>query len=176
MIKFLKKTVTIALLMCISNIEAQTKTENQNRANIFCKQAESCMQQKNYNEAFVSFTKAININPIAKMYCQRAACSLLQKQYDTAIKDCDKALLLNKDYTQAYFLKATIYQFTDKTTDAIISYTKAINIDPNYTDAYLMRGLLYATLKKKSEACSDLHKAIELGSTKAKIHLKDICG
>jgi tetratricopeptide (TPR) repeat protein len=160
------------------NIALSTAAQNNkiNNAMLCCKKGESLMQQNKYDSAFIMFSKAISLNPASKYYCKRGACLMLQNKYDIALANFDSSIVKDNKNPEAYFLKATVFQFTNKTIDAISFYSKAIEVSPNYTDAYLMRGILYATLKKKNQACSDLKKAAQLGSDKAKLHINEICG
>ncbi|MBL0048945.1 MAG: hypothetical protein IPP32_12710 [Bacteroidetes bacterium] len=151
-------------------------SSNPKQDELFCKQAEQLMQQKKYTEAFANFSKAIALNPIAKYYCKRGACLMLQNKYNEALTNFDNAISNDTNYSEAYFLKATVFQFTNKTNEAVNFYSKAITINPNFTEAYLMRGLLYATIKKNKQACDDLHKALNLGSNKAQLHINEVCG
>jgi len=171
------KKLLAAIFMSITlSATAQSNKLNINNAAISCKNGERFMQQKKYDSAFIMFSKAIALQPTTKYYCKRGACLLIQKKYDKALFDFDSSIVKDSNYSEAYFLKAIAFQFTNKTTDAITHYSKAIAINPNYTDAYLMRGILYATLKKKNQACSDLKKAAQLGSDKAKLNINEICG
>jgi tetratricopeptide (TPR) repeat protein len=127
---------------------------------------EDYMKQENYTAAFNSFSKAIQINPIAKYYTKRAVCSMFQSKMKEALVDFDNAIKIDPNYAEAYLFKGSIYQFTEDNDIAIDYYTKAIKANPNYADAYMMRGLLKRTTNKK-EACKDLKKAVDLGSQKA---------
>ncbi len=167
------KNYSLKIRSCINMTQQNHQKKDAETA---CRLAEYSMRKKIYNDAYIEFTEAINLNPLPKYYCKRGACLMLQNKYTEALKDFDNAIKKDANCSEAYFLKATIYQFNAKINDAISFYSKAIKINNNYADAYLMRGLLYATIKNKSDACKDLKRAIQLGSIKAKIHLQDICG
>ena len=166
----------ISFLGIFFTCEAQENKVNINNATIFCKKGELLMQQKKYDTAFLMFSEAVTLFPNAKFLCKRGACLMLQMKYNEALADFDNAIIKDGKYSEAYFLKATVFQFINKTNEAIYLYSKAITLNPNYTDAYLMRGLLYAIIKKKNQACDDLHKALKLGSIKAQLHISDVCG
>ncbi len=145
-------------------------------AEIACQAAEKLVQQEKYSEADAEFSKAIAFHPLPKYYCKRGACLMLQKKYADARNNFDDAIKKDSNYSEAYFLKATVFQFEGKVEEAIVFYSKAISVNPNYTDAYLMRGLSYGVINKKEKACADLYKAKSLGSLKAQKHIDDICG
>jgi len=135
---------------------------------------EEYMKQENFTAAFNSFSKAIQINPIAKYYTKRAVCSMFQAKPKEALADFDNAIKIDPNYAEAYLFKGSIYQYSEDYDIAIDYYTKAIKANPSYADAYMMRGLLFRTRNKK-DACKDLKKAIDLGSKKAIEPYQEFC-
>ena len=104
---------------------------------------------KKYDEAFVCYNKAIDLNiHFTDAYCSRAANRMLHAVVDediiaSAIRDCNIA----------------------------------IAIDPDYAPAYLRRGYTYMYLRKKEKACSDFIKARALnGALKLDAMIKSNCG
>jgi tetratricopeptide (TPR) repeat protein len=61
---------------------------------------------KNYEDAKLYYTKAIEAKEEAVAYSNRAACDLNLKQYYHALYDCNRALELDPKFCKAYYRRA----------------------------------------------------------------------
>ena len=64
-------------------------------------------------------------------YCNRAACLLHLSRYDEAINDCDVAIILKLDYAKAYMRRATAYENTERTEEALRDAKAALELEPS---------------------------------------------
>ncbi|MBL4624386.1 MAG: tetratricopeptide repeat protein [Flavobacteriales bacterium] len=79
-----------------------------------------------------------------------------------SIADYDKAILLDPEYSKAYFNRGGSYANINQTDKALSDYNKAIEYDPNYEPAYNNRGNSYLNMKQYGKAIADYKKALEI--------------
>ncbi len=64
------------------------------------------MTQKKWNMAIEKYTEAIMLDPgRALFYANRAQAYLALKKYDECIADANRCLVLDRNYSKAYFRK-----------------------------------------------------------------------
>ena len=86
--------------------------------------------QKQYKEAIVAYTEAINQSPeIATYYTNRAAAYLMVLEYNNALNDCNKAISIDKNNAKAYFRSATALKGLGKLDAAINILNEGLNYD-----------------------------------------------
>jgi len=138
------------------------------------------LQQKNYAQAIVEYTTAIEIYPgLSAVYRNRGAAYYELKEFNEAIADFLKAdQLASTDSSsfinmiqQAALLEGARPVFQQGLNDmhhnndaqAIVEYSKAIEICPVMAEAYYSRGIAYYKLNDPIKAMADVNKAGELG-------------
>ena len=89
-----------------------------------------------------------------------------QGEYLMAIEYFNKALILNKDYADAYHNRGAVYVEIANYPRAIEDYNESIRLKPGYADVYNNRGIVYMLERKREKGCRDFQKACSLGDCK----------
>ena len=120
------------------------------------------LMQNLYKEALESFDKAIDSGLNSpKIYYERGLAQAEFGQYQGALIDLDEAILLDREYKEAYFLKGKIYIKLESYNNSIDVLTKAIKIDPG-NEYFYYRALAYYYLQSYTASIHDLNRAISL--------------
>lgn len=118
---------------------------------------------KNYESALVSYSKAIELDPIdATTYLARSDCYTKLEDYELALIDYTKAVALEPNSSKNYLLIANIYTELKNNELALINYAKAIKLDPNDSNNYLARANYYKKQELDELALADYIKVIEI--------------
>ncbi len=83
--------------------------------------------------------------------------------FELVLRDLDQVILLQPDFSFAYYNKANILCTQKDYQAAIQYYTQAIAIDKDFAEAYFNRGLTRIYINDVEAGISDLSKAGELG-------------
>ncbi len=94
--------------------------------------------QKDYDKAFASATKAIQLYPgHSNAYLARAEASLGKEHYDKALSDCQSALSLKNP--QGLYVRGLILEAQDNTKDATTAYREFVaQMPPRMDDQIVM--------------------------------------
>jgi tetratricopeptide (TPR) repeat protein len=79
-----------------------------------------------------------------------------------AIDDLTRAIKLNSNHTQAYFLRASLYQKLTQWDAALTDLVEVFDMWPENSDAYLERAKTYRGQKQYEAALRDFSKALEI--------------
>jgi tetratricopeptide (TPR) repeat protein len=142
------------------------------------------LDEKNYEQASLYFTKYLNKYPNDKIgYVNRGIAFGTLGKNDWAIADYTKAMSLDPHYITAYVGRGFIYIVTDKADLALRDLNYAIKLDPKSQLAYRFRAVLYKKIGENNLAAADLAKVQELetgtkktpsgGSTEANLTPED---
>jgi len=138
------------------------------------------MNQKNYAQAVVDFTNAIEIKPqMNAVYYFRAIAYSRKNEFSKALDDVNKADelgyavnpifndFLNKNATrqaaEVYYSLGFNDMHQEKFTQAIADFTKALEIDPTYKMIYYCRGVVYLRMDEFNKALTDINIAKKKG-------------
>ena len=141
-------------------------------------------EERDYNRAIESFTKAIELNPdFAKAYTNRAVTYQCKGLFDRAIADHTKAIELKSDLAEVYNNRGAAYGEQGDCDRAIADHTKAIELNPNHPEVYNNRGVAYYKKSDYNRAIEDYTQAIQLkpsfvdkvycNRAKARLHLQE---
>jgi tetratricopeptide (TPR) repeat protein len=83
-------------------------------------------------------------------------------QYDAAVRDYDHAILLRRDFVEAYNNRGAAYEAMGQAEAAIKDYDKAIALQPGAAEAYSNRGNIHQSMGHYEAAIEDYAKAIAL--------------
>ena len=97
----------------------------------FCNLGDIYLKKQDYKEAFVCFSKAVELNPRNYEYLTKKGNSLMYfNEYEEAIRCFDQATAINVHYAKAYGLKGKCLVELNSYDAAIEAFSKAIKIDP----------------------------------------------
>jgi tetratricopeptide (TPR) repeat protein len=83
-------------------------------------------------------------------------------QYDAAVRDYDHAILLRRDFVEAFNNRGAAYEAMGQAEAAIKDYDKAIALQPDAAEAYSNRGNIHQSMGHYEAAIKDYAKAIAL--------------
>ncbi len=127
---------------------------------------------KRYDEAIVSFARAIQLKPdFFQAYNSRGNSLQALGCFDEAIGSYTCAIALKPDYAIAYTNCGNAFQATKRYSDAIERYSRAITLKPDYVDAYNNRGTAFRRLGSFAEALADFDNAIALVPDRAELYM-----
>lgn len=88
-----------------------------------------------------------------------------QDAYQEAIKMYTKAVILDKNYSEAYFKRGKAYMAYHKTNamEALTDFNTTIHLEPTNAEAYYERGLLHSFIINNENARADMRTAANLG-------------
>ena len=129
------------------------------------------LQEKRWDDAIASFTKAIELKPdYAEAYSNRGIAYFEKGEHDRAIEDYNKAIERNPDYAEAYTNRGNAYYRKGEYDRAIEDHNRTIERKPNLAEAYNNRGSVYGSKGEYARAVEDFNKAIELKPNYAKAY------
>lgn len=103
--------------------------EHKDQGNIF-------VQQKKWDKAIASYSKAIKIFPYdAIFYANRALCYLKQDNLHSAEADCSSAIQLDETYVKAYHRRATARMELKQYKEAKKDIEKILTLEPSNKEA-----------------------------------------
>lgn len=112
-----------------------TNPESKEEAENLKNEGNRLMKEEKYNEALVSYGRAIALdasNPI--YYCNRAAAYSRLGDYQKAVDDCNQALRYDPNYGKAYGRLGLAYSKMNRHQEAIDAYKNAMRIEPDNQD------------------------------------------
>ena len=141
----------------------QILDENGVLAALYDNRGLTCNNLGQYDSAFPSYSKAINLYPeLAETYYNRGRAYTKLGQYDKAIPDYDKALEINPKYAKAYCNRGVTYSEMGQYDKAISDLTRSIELNPDDAESYNNRGGTYGKSGQYDKALSECTKAIGL--------------
>jgi tetratricopeptide (TPR) repeat protein len=90
--------------------------------------------------------------------------AFIEKSWNVAIFAFDKAILLNPNYTEAYFNGGNAYAELGNYNQTIADYNKTIDLDPKDADPYNTGAITYLRHGDNISGCRDAQKACDLGN------------
>lgn len=93
-----------------------------------------------------------------------------RNENEKALAAFAQTLSLDKNYTEAYFYQAEIYDRLNKESQALAAYRKTVEIDPRFTQAWFDLGVVNYNRGNYPEAESAYKKVIELDANHPDAH------
>lgn len=120
-------------------------------------------EQYDYQEAVVSFDKAIDANPANfKVYTAKGIALCFEGDYKGGIALIQKTLDMNPGYVPAFYDMAMAYKLQNNYDQSLYWFEKTIQGDAKNTWSYYGIATIYADRGNKQESLKYLKKAIEL--------------
>lgn len=132
-------------------------------AHAYNRRGQAHVSTRNYEQAIVEYTKALNLDPFyAEAYNNRSTAHLLMANYGEAVTDCTQALKLAPDFVAAYVNRGIAYTGLRNYEQALADYNKALELSPKNAYAFYNRGNTHLWMTKYQEAITDYSQAIAL--------------
>ncbi|NEO34985.1 MAG: tetratricopeptide repeat protein [Moorea sp. SIOASIH] len=154
-----------------SAAKSTSSTQTQPTATELNSQGDSLRQAGKYQQALMTYEKAIaRDSNLAEAHW--GSCYSLNSLGRTqqAMAACDQALALKPDYPEALWSKGAALESQNTPTAitlALTLYEKAIAIKPDFADAWINRGVALHKLKRYSEAIKAYERALQLNPNSA---------
>ncbi|XP_064132708.1 tetratricopeptide repeat protein 13 isoform X3 [Loxodonta africana] len=114
------------------------------------------------NEAVSDLTKAIQLQPSARLYRHRGTLYFISEDYATAHEDFQQSLELNKNQPIAMLYKGLTFFHRGLLKEAIESFKEALKQKVDFIDAYKSLGQAYRELGNFEAATESFQKALLL--------------
>lgn len=163
--------LSIALVVITTLVSAQDASE-------WFGKGLNAFNNKNYGEAAVNFTRAIEQDSGATpAWFNRASAYLRIGMYDKAKSDLDFLLRLEPNAVNALMQRSIVLANLGQRQEALRDVTRVIERDSTFPRARLMRGRLILGMGgDTAEACLDLKAAFRLGDSTALHFMPPVCG
>ncbi|XP_077879159.1 tetratricopeptide repeat protein 13 isoform X4 [Ictidomys tridecemlineatus] len=114
------------------------------------------------NEAVSDLTKAIQLQPSARLYRHRGTLYFISEDYATAHEDFEQSLELNRNQPTAMLYKGLTFFHRGLLKEAIESFKEALKQKVDFIDAYKSLGQAYRELGNFEAATESFQKALLL--------------
>merc|ERR1712166_569026 len=116
--------------------DLESESGNEARVEYKKRQGTEMFKAKDYQQAAVHYTEAINIqDDIPAIYANRCMCWLKLAEADKALADADKCIELDPKYTKAHFRRGVALLELDRYVDACKSFRTTLDLDPKNSQA-----------------------------------------
>ncbi|XP_040824070.1 tetratricopeptide repeat protein 13 isoform X2 [Ochotona curzoniae] len=132
------------------------------RPEVFEQRAEILSPLGRINEAVNDLTKAIQLQPSARLYRHRGTLYFISEDYATAHEDFQQSLELNRNQPIAMLYKGLTFFHRGLLKEAIESFKEALKQKVDFIDAYKSLGQAYRELGNFEAATESFQKALLL--------------
>ncbi|XP_035872083.1 tetratricopeptide repeat protein 13 isoform X2 [Phyllostomus discolor] len=132
------------------------------RPEVFEQRAEILSPLGRINEAVSDLTKAIQLQPSARLYRHRGTLHFISEDYATAHEDFQQSLELNRNQPVAMLYKGLTFFHRGLLKEAIESFKDALKQKVDFIDAYKSLGQAYRELGNFEAATESFQKALLL--------------
>ncbi len=162
----------------MNKLKKQIDEVHHSEIKLLIEKAEQLAEERNFDESFEFFEKAISINnlieepefkdkiPIKTKYkntlIDKAKLAIGEDNYDIAIDDCKKALGLDSAFIEAYFYIGIINTEKQEYDIAIQNFRKALDLNKKHAKSWNHMGLVYEKKKEYDTAIESYKKAVEI--------------
>lgn len=143
---------------------SKTNNNSSNDSNYYAELADDYYDKRDFDNALINYTKAINLAPNeAASYVRRGFIYHYTGRVSEAYDDYNKAVKLDSSLKSEAYIKCMLYSVTEQNAATVLSdCTKTINEFPSFSLAYYKRGVAYRELGNYDPSMRDFTKSIEL--------------
>ncbi|KAG5513415.1 hypothetical protein PMAC_001479 [Pneumocystis sp. 'macacae'] len=142
------------------------ETKDESTGDYHLKQGFKALSLKNYDSAFKSFSKAIELGCSESLqsvaYNMSGTFKFIQGNTHDALEDFNKAIETDPSDTQNYIKRASVYMELGDRSATWSDFETAQSVNPNDPDIYYHRGQMHFITGEFSEAAKDYQKSIDL--------------
>jgi len=147
----------IFLSWALVSYSQQLKEQNYQQGLDFAKEGK-------YEAAIVSFSKAIEVQPLdAYAWYNRAMAKNMMGEYESAIDDFTTCIGLSRSYEKVWYNRGLTKLYVGQYDGAIFDLNQALQIQRNYPEANYYRAYLYELRGLYDFACTDYQNAASKG-------------
>uniref|UniRef100_A0A672FI12 Tetratricopeptide repeat domain 13 n=1 Tax=Salarias fasciatus TaxID=181472 RepID=A0A672FI12_SALFA len=114
------------------------------------------------SEALSDLTKAIQLQPSARLYRHRGTLLFISEDYVAAMEDFQQSLELKRNQPIAMLYKGLTFFHRGMLKEAIETFKEALKLKPDFIDAYKSLGQAYRSLGDFESAMESFQKALML--------------
>jgi len=131
--------------------------------------------KKDYDAAIADYNKAIGIDGAnAMFYLGRGVVyDLYKKDHDKGIADFTQAIRTDPDLADAYWWRASAYEWKNDHDQAVRDYTQAVKLRPDHARTYSARARIYEKLEKYDLAIADYTQLIRVAALQPEEYMKE---
>jgi len=122
------------------------------------------VQQKKYDEALLTLSKALAMNPTARqaaeIYGERGGVYVEKGELDKAMSDAEAAVRLAPNYFRGYQVRGRIYRHRKQLDRALQEFGRALQLAPQFAQLYNNRGNVFTDKGQPRLAIQDFTEAI----------------
>lgn len=148
----------------MENSVGETDEMKAKKAEEIKERANEYFKGKNYEQAVVLYSEAIELHPVASYYGNRSFANLKLENYGYALEDANKALELDRKYIKGYYRRASAYMALGKFKPALKDYEAVVKVKPKDADAKTKFTECSKIVKRqafeKAIACDEVKKII----------------
>ncbi|KAG1964808.1 tetratricopeptide repeat protein 13 isoform X1 [Pimephales promelas] len=133
-----------------------------NRPEVYEQRAEILSPLGRISEALSDLTKAIQLQPSARLYRHRGTLLFISEDYMAAMDDFQQSLELKKNQPIAMLYKGLTFFHRGLLKEAIEVFKEALKLKPDFIDAYKSLGQAYRELGDFENAMESFQKALLL--------------
>ncbi|XP_056118622.1 tetratricopeptide repeat protein 13 isoform X2 [Rhinichthys klamathensis goyatoka] len=133
-----------------------------NRPEVYEQRAEILSPLGRISEALSDLTKAIQLQPSARLYRHRGTLLFISEDYLAAMDDFQQSLELKKNQPIAMLYKGLTFFHRGLLKEAIEVFKEALKLKPDFIDAYKSLGQAYRELGDFENAMESFQKALLL--------------
>ncbi|XP_065125037.1 tetratricopeptide repeat protein 13 isoform X2 [Paramisgurnus dabryanus] len=133
-----------------------------NRPEVYEQRAEILSPLGRISEALSDLTKAIQLQPSARLYRHRGTLLFISEDYVAAMEDFQQSLELKKNQPIALLYKGLTFFHRGLLKEAIEVFREALKLKPDFIDAYKSLGQAYRELGDFENAMESFQKALLL--------------
>lgn len=147
-----------------SKNKTKPNSNSSNDADYYAGLADDYYDKRDFDNALINYTKAINLAPgEAGSYVRRGFIYHYTGKVTEAYDDYNTAVRLDTALKNEPYIKCMLYSVTAANANTVINdCTKTINEFPGFSLAYYKRGVAYRELKNYAPAMNDFTKSIDL--------------
>ncbi|CBN57271.1 MULTISPECIES: tetratricopeptide repeat protein [Kamptonema] len=148
-----------------SNVVPFQKPQESLIADDYVKQGEALYLEGRYQEALVSFEKAILMNAdIDEAWYNRGNVLVKVQRLEEAIACYDQAIGLNREYYEAWYNRGNVLMRLQRYEEAAAAYDQAIALKPEEYGPWHNRAAAMGRLQRYQEAIASYEKALSIKS------------
>ncbi|MBE9129707.1 MULTISPECIES: tetratricopeptide repeat protein [unclassified Coleofasciculus] len=142
----------------------------------FVSQGNALWYDGRYDEAFVSYDRALQINPnLAVAWSGRGKALDKLRRYEEALDSYEHAIQIKPNDFRTWFGRGYTLEHLKRYEEAIASYDQVIQLKPDYHHAWNHRAYALMKCDRYPEAWNSLEKACQLKPHSSGLHYNRAC-